>query len=359
MRRPTFLLPLLLLVAVLPTALSAQLQITAGAADIAVGGRFHLQYSRSSVDGEGGGADAIDDLFVRRARIQLNLRMSDAFDARVEPDFGGGGVGVGLADAWARLTLGPGLRLSAGQFKRAFTTFELASSTDLSLIERDGRIEGLAGCPGVASVCTFSRFTERLQFDDRDIGVRAEGAIGSRVSYMATLTNGEGRNSADVNDAKSFSGRLVVMPGGGLRVGAFAGSHDYLDRDTADQRATAFGADLELGEFRDGFHLIAGVASGDNWRSGPDAGFTAVQGLASFFLPLAEGGRFAGVEPLFRLSWATTENDVGEDQGALLLTPGLSVYVVGKNWIGVNLDRYDPDFAPSEWSLKVQAFAFF
>src|SRR5688572_18550650 len=119
MRRLLFL-PMLALV-LLPGPAGAQLQISAGAADITVGGRFHLQYSRSSVDGEGGGPDAIDDLFVRRARIQLNLRMSDAFDARVEPDFGGGGVGVGLADAWARLTLGAGLRLSAGQFKRAFT----------------------------------------------------------------------------------------------------------------------------------------------------------------------------------------------------------------------------------------------
>jgi hypothetical protein len=359
MRRPTSLPLLLLLVALLPSALSAQLQISAGAADITFGGRFHLQYSRSSVDGEGGGPDAVDDLFVRRARIQLNLRMSDAFDARVEPDFGGGGVGVGLADAWARLTLGPGLRLSAGQFKRAFTTFELTSSTDLPVIERDGRIEGVAGCPGVASVCTFSRFTERLHFDDRDIGVRAEGAIGSRVSYMATLTNGEGRNAADVNDGKSVSGRLVFAPGESLRIGAFAGSHDYLDRDTTDQRAAAFGADLELGAFRDGFHLMAGVVRGDNWLLGRDAEFTTAQGLASFYLPFGEGGRFAGVEPMLRLSWATTEDGEDAEGEAILLTPGISLYLSGKNWIGVNLDRYDPDSAPSEWSLKVQAFAFF
>jgi hypothetical protein len=359
MRRPAFLPLLLLLVAVLPNALSAQVQISAGAASITVGGRLHLQYSRSSVDGEGGGPDAIDDLFVRRARIQLNLRMSDAFDARVEPDFGGGGVGVGLADAWARVTLGPGLRLSAGQFKRAFSTFELTSSTDLPLIERDGRIEGMAGCPGVASVCTFSRFSEALAFDDRDIGLRAEGALGSKVSYMATLTNGQSRNAADVNDAKSVSGRLVVAPAASLRLGVYAGSHDYLDPDTADQRATAFGADLEWGAFRDGLHLMAGAHTGDNWLLGPDAEFTGAQGLASFYVPFGEGGRFAGVEPLLRLSWATTEDGEDAEGEAILLTPGVSLYVSGKNFIALNLDRYDPDFAPSEWSLKVQAFAFF
>ena len=298
----------LFLLALLPGRASAQVQITAGAADIGVGGRFHVQYTRSSVDGEDGGPDVPDDVFMRRARIQLNLRMSDAFDARVEPDFGGGGVGVGLADAWARVTLAPALRISAGQFKRAFSTFEIASSTDLSLIERDGRIEGVGGCPGVASVCTFSRFSERLQFDDRDLGLRAEGALGSRISYMATLTNGEGRNAPDVNDRKSFSGRVVIAPTGSLRIGGYAASHDYQDADTVQHRAAAFGADVELGAYRDGFHLMAGVHAGDNWLVDTEAGFSAAQALATFYLPLSEGGRFAGVEPLFRVSWATTED---------------------------------------------------
>ena len=359
MRRPTLAFFLLALAFAPAAEAAAQLRVSAGAADITFGGRLHLQYSASSVDGEDGGPDAIDDVFVRRARLQVNLRMGDLFDARVEPDFGGGGVGVGLADAWARVTFDDAFRISAGQFKRAFSTFELTSSTDSPVIERDGRIEGVANCPGVASVCSFSRLAERLQFDDRDIGLRVEGELGDRVTYLATLTNGEGRNAADVNDGKSFSGRLVVEPVEDLLIAGFAGSHDYLDALGDDERAAAFGADLEWGAFRDGFRLVAGVATGDNWLAGPDADFMAAQGVASFYFPFDDDRSVAGIEPLFRVSLASTEDAGGIDREALLLTPGVALYVVGKNFVSVNLDRYDPDFADSEWSLKVQAYAFF
>ena len=211
MRRPSAWLVLLLLGALSPAPVFAQLQITARAASLSVGGLFQTQYSVSSADGDGGAANAVDDFFVRRARILIDLKVGTALDGRIEPDFGGGGVGVGLADLYARMTFGRGFRLSAGQFKRAFSQFELASDTDLPTIERDARIEGVSGCPGVGGVCSFSRLAGRLQFDERDIGLRAEGDLGTRLQYMATLTNGEGRNAADVNDAKSVSGRLTFI----------------------------------------------------------------------------------------------------------------------------------------------------
>jgi hypothetical protein len=308
--------------------------------------RLHLQYANSSVE------SAIDDAFARRARIELNWRVNEVFDGGVEADLIAGGV----ADAWGRITFAPQLAVSVGQFKRAFSTFDLSSSNDLHIIERDGRVEGVNSCPGVGSVCTFSRFTQRLQFDARDIGLSAEGAFGERVSYLITLTNGEGANAADVNDAKSVSGRLVVTPVEGLDLGVFAASHDYLDPDDETGRAMALGADLEWGAFRDGFHLMAGAATGDNWLLGEDGEFTTAQVMTSLYVPFAGGSRFAGIEPLLRVSWASTE-DAEDEGGALLVTPGLSLYVFGRSSIALNLDRYDPDSGPSEWSLKVQMFA--
>ena len=355
MRRCSGLLLMFTLTATLPAPVRGQLQITARAASISVGGRLHVQYSRSSADG---GVDAVDDVLIRRARINLDLRIGDVLDARVVPDFGGGGTGAGLADGWARLTLAPAVRLSVGQFKRAFSGFELASSTDLPVIERDGRVEGVSGCPGVGGVCTFARLTERLQFDDRDLGVRAEGRLGERVDYVATITNGEGRNAADVNDAKSASGRIVLGFTDDIRVAGFAATHDFVAADGT-ERAQAFGADVEVGSWRDGFHLLAAVATGDNWMAGPGAGFATVLGLASLYLPLAEGGRFAGVEPMLRTGWTATENASGTGFTALVLTPGISLYVAGKNWVGVNLDWYDPKSGGPEWSFKTQAFVYF
>jgi hypothetical protein len=346
---------------VLPSALSAQLQITARAANISVGGLLHTQYSVSSVDGsDAGTTDAIDDVFIRRARINLDLRIGDV-DARVEPDWGGGGSGVGLADMFVRWTLARPLRLSVGQFKRGFSIFELHSDTDLPDIERDARIEGLTSCPGVGNVCSFSRLAQQLQFDERDMGIRAEGDLGSKVQYLATLTNGQGRNNADVNDAKSVSGRVTVLFTPTIKLAGYAASHDYLGpapvRET--ERAEAFGADLDFGAFRNGFHLLVGVIGGDNWLSGSAADFNAVQGIASYYVALPEGGTLAGIEPMVRVDRSSTEDAAGLGLSALILTPGVSFYVNGKNWLGINFDHYDPSRGESAWSLKTQFFFYY
>jgi hypothetical protein len=182
-----------------------------------------------------------------------------------------------------------------------------------------------------------------------------------RVSYMGTLTNGQGPNAADVNDAKSLAGRVEVQAAENLRLGVFGGLHDHPDLlpavDDSDY-GEAFGADFELGTWRNGFHVLAGIAAGNNWRLGPDVDFLAAQLLASWYAGL---GRplLAGIEPLFRLSWADPDRDV-EDAGGLLLTPGVMLYFEGRNGVSVNLDSYSPDGdRGSEWSLKAQAFLYF
>ena len=355
--RRTQILFLGLALAALPASLSAQLTVSARAADISVGGLFQTQYTISSVDGSGGGADAVDDVFIRRARINLDLRVG-ALDARIEPDFGGRGAGVGLADLYARLTFGRPLRVSVGQFKRAFSLFELSSDTDLPFIERDARIEGLTSCPGVGGVCTFSRLAARLQFDERDMGLRAEGDLGSKVTYMVTLTNGEGRNAADVNDAKSVSGRATVALTPRIRLAGFGGSHDYLSGTTT-RRAGALGADVEVGTWRRGLHVIAGVIGGDNWLASTSSEFLAAQSQFSWYAALPEGGRFVGIEPMLRVDRSAAEDAAGVELSALTLTPGLALYVAGKNWLGLNLDHYNPARGDSEWSFKTQLYFYY
>ena len=346
---------LLFLAAGSPARLFAQLTITPRAAALTVGGRIHVQYTRSSADGDDGTADAVDDVFIRRARATIDIKIGDVFDARV----GGGGAKFALTDVYTRLNLARSFRVSAGQFKRAFSLFELSSSTNLPIIERDGRIEGVSGCPGVGGVCTFSRLSERLHFDGRDLGLRAEGDLSTRVRYAATLTNGEGKNTPDVNDSKSASGRVVLALTDAFRLAGFGGVHDYVGADSATHHARAVGIDVEVGTWREGFHLVAGVVAGDNWLVGTDAGFSSAQALASVYIPLRPGGRFAAVEPLLRAGWTTTETALGTDYRTLLFTPGISLYVAGKNWVGLNLDWYDTNDGGSDWSLKTQAFVYF
>jgi hypothetical protein len=343
----------------LPTALAAQLQITARGANVTLGGRFQVQYSKSSVDGgDTATTDAVDDIFVRRGQINLELRIGD-LEARLEPEFAVGNIG--LADGWIRWRFGGPLRISVGQFKRAFSIFELHSDVELPWIERDARIEGLTSCPGVGNVCSFSRFAGQLQFDERDVGVRAEGDLGSKVQYLATLTNGQGRNLADVNDGKSVSGRIVVLFTPTIKLAGYAASHDYLGpapaRDT--EYAQAFGADLEIGTFRDGFHLLAGVIGGENWLVGPTADFNAIQGIASYYVPFAEGAKLAGIEPMLRVDRSWTENATDVEISSLILTPGISFYVSGRNWLGINFDHYDPSRGETAWSLKTQFYFYY
>ena len=332
--------------------LIAQNTISARAASIRFGGRLHTQYATSSVGSDDSG------FFFRRARLTADITVNDFLDGRVQPEFAGGSAE--LKDAYVRLNFSPGFQLSMGQFKRAFDLFELSSSTDLSLIERDGRVGGVGGCAGVGGLCSYSRFTEKLGFADRDTGLRATGAAGA-VEYEVSVTNGEGANENDANDSKSLSGRVSVEVADGLTVSGQMALHDYVAEDDDGATGSAWGMDLQYGGWRDGLLVQASVVGGDNWKNldaeGTASTFMTFQGVASYYAPL-EGGRFVGVEPLVRLSYGDPDTNVADD-GGLVFTPGVMVYVMGKNKLGFNLDVWSPQAGDTEYSLKFQSFLYF
>jgi hypothetical protein len=341
--------------AALSTPLSAlgQTQIKARAATITVGGRLQVQAVTSSA------TDATSfDSYIRRARVFFGVEISDFFEARLLPDFAGGKVA--LQDAYISLNFDPALEASVGQFKRASEVFELSSSTQLPIIERDGRVPGAGDCTGTGGVCTFSRLMQKLRYSERDMGLRIAGSTG-RFSYMATMTNGTGVNVKDENDGKSYSGRAAVEVADGFEIGGFVGLHDYPDAGgNADYGAT-FGADLDWGEWYEGLHLQAAMIGGDNWKaldaSGNEAQFLTGQAVLTYFIPV-DSDRWEAVEPLARVSWGDPDTETADD-AAWLVTPGFSLFVSGRNKIATNLDIYIPEMGDSETSLKVQAFLYF
>ncbi|MDH3207344.1 MAG: OprO/OprP family phosphate-selective porin [Gemmatimonadota bacterium] len=337
---------------VLPLPLSAQLEVSGRGADLRIGGRVHSQYSVSSIDA------ATSDFFIRRARLNVDVAVNDFLSGRVQPEFSGGSASV--LDAYAQLDFSPGFRIAVGQFKRSFDIFELASSTDLSLIERDGRIEGYGVCSGVGSVCSYSRLTEALDFAGRDQGVRVEGSSG-QLSYQATLTNGTGLNTSDENDRKSVAGRVTLDINENVRASGQLALHDYVDPAADNATAVAFGGDVEIGTWRDGLLVQAGLIIGDNWEldpvtSGPPS-FLALQGVASYYVPV-DGERVVGIEPLARISYGDPDTDTNDDNG-LLITPGFMVYIMGRSKIGANFDIYSPATGDKEFSFKIQSFLYF
>lgn len=343
---------LLLLTAYAPGAADAQLEISSRASSIRIGGRAHAQYSVSSAPG------ADTDFFFRRVRFIADITVNDFVSGRIQPDFAGGKTT--LQDTYIRLSFSNAFRLSFGQLKRAYDVFELSSSTDMSLIERDGRIEGVSHCAGVGSVCSYSRLTESLGFAGRDQGVKLDGRSGS-FSYQATVTNGTGVNVADENDAKSFSARMTVEAAADVRISSQLALHDYEYGDNRTGRARGWGADVEIGGWRDGFMLMGAVTGGDNWKllgaGNEPATFVAAQVVASYYRPI-HAARLSGIEPLLRVSLGDPDTAV-DSNGATVFTPGLMFYFEGKNKIGANLDFYSPHAGESELSLKVQTFLYF
>ena len=351
------LLCLALLTTFGPAAVEAQVQISARGASLRVGGRLHAQYQQSSVE------DANTDFFIRRARLSGDWTFNDFLSGRVMTDFAGGSAK--LQDVYVQLDFSDVFVVQFGQAKRAFDLNELLSSTDLSTIERTGSVTGYAGCAGVGSICSYSRLSEALEFGGRDMGVHVRGNSG-RLGYMASLTNGVGLNVRDENGGKSVAARATFDVADGITVGANVQSKDYVQPDDATGRAVAWGADIEIGSWRDGLKVHGSIMGGENWRSldaTTTAGsfipgkVTASEVYVSYYVPLA-GERFVALEPVGRISFANP-NDSLMDAGGTLVTPGLMAYILGKNKIGFNWDYYMPQTGDAVHSFRVQTFLYF
>jgi hypothetical protein len=294
----------------------AQVEISSKAMSMKINGRVHFQFNHTSVES----AQLPTTFFVRRARLSIDVKVNDFVSGRVQPEFGEGVTG--LRDAYVRLNFAPGFRTS------------------------------------------FSRFTEKLSYSDRDLGVMVDGALGSSgLQYMASVTNGRGpNNDIDENGSKSFTGRLEYNVGK-LRVGGHVGTHDYPNDSTGtDEFGTAFGADVHWGEYeKPGAHVQAGLVYGDNWKNltTPDPSkFASAQVIGAYMFPVTENRFLYGVEPVFRASWGDPDTDVSDDEG-WVFTPGVMFHFTGRNKFAVNVDVWTPATGDTEYSLKAQTYLHF
>ncbi|HSG07222.1 MAG TPA: porin [Longimicrobiales bacterium] len=350
-------LPALVLVQA-PAGLAAQaVEPRAPVERTEVGGRFHLQMNTSSADGE-----PASEFLVRRARIWAAARVNDWIDGAVQVDVAGATAVARYA--FVRFSLSPAARLSFGQFKRAFDTFELTSSADILVVERDGDVRGAFDCAGVGGVCSYSRFSEKLFLSSLDVGALLQGEIAAgKLGYLVSATNGTGPNAREENGTKSFSARVEWMPSPRLKLGANAAVHDYVNVVTGDDDyAPASALDVEVGNFDEGFHLQAGILAGQNWLNlradGEESRFLSWQGIVTYRIPLAGHHRIRAVEPLGRVSWGDPDRDATSD-GGILLTPGLVLHFDGRNKVGANVDIWHAQTGGTAWGLKAQTYLYF
>ncbi len=345
----------------IPDSAEAQDISARNGSTVTLGGRVQVQYEYS------GREDVASSFFIRRAWVTMDGRLNDLVSGRVQFDAKGSNV----LEAYLAISPSRSFQLQVGQFKRAMSYFWLAANSQLPIIERDGRVTGVQECPGVRGVCSFGQLTGSLGLDTYEPGLLATGRFGGgeggRLGYRVTLTNGEGIDAKDVNNEKSASGQFSVFLGENSRLSAYAALDETVcEEDDETCWLPATGIEFESGTWRrKGPHLLANFVRGRNWKVGEDAQFKALQVMGAWHLPLAEDRSVDAVEPLLRVSWASTEDASGADVSGVVLTPGFMVYLAGWNGIAANLDLYrtiaDPDsnYDDMEWSFKVQAFMFF
>ena len=318
-------------------------------------GFAHIQLNTSSSeDGLGSG------FRIRRARLTVSGSFNQYLSGKIEPDFGEGVVS--LKDAYVKLSSYEGsLNFTVGQFKQPFDIFELTSDTKLQIIERAGDINGVGGCPGVGGLCSYGRFTGKLGYAGRDLGVKVDGsADDGRIAYSASLTNGEGENKAETNNTKTMAGRLTYRMANGIRFSGNLSLKDY-STETDPARARAYGFDVEAGSLgKPGFHTQVAFSAGDNWKNldeaGAPVGFRAAQALAGYRIPVRRyPGLLDSVEPVARVSWGDPSQNLRGD-GGMLLTPGVMFHLAGGNYIATNLDVWNPETGNAEWSFKIQTY---
>lgn len=340
--------------ALILAATAAQAQQRPGVT-VSLGGRAQLQYGTTSIGEEelGEAAPASNTFEARRVRLRVDLDVGDWITARIQPDFAQGDLR--LADAWIDFGMSDYLSFKVGQFRRSFSLIELTSSSTLPTIERGVRIAGLDdyvdGVPGEHyAVLAASGYV------GRDLGASLRGGT-ERFGWEVGVFNGEGADERDVNDEKTVAGRLGVSPSADLPLRLAAAT---IRRDTPGENGWAYEVDAEWGAFGSpGIHLLAEAAFGDDLTSATDARFSGVQGILSWLAPLP-GDRFEALELVGRASWADPNDDVDEDDG-LLLTPGVNLYVFGRNRIMAGWDLYLPaaDALEAQNGFRAQAQVYF
>jgi hypothetical protein len=304
----------------------------------------------------------------RRVRLAADVTIREWIRGILEADYALGNVG--LRRAYVDLGFDDAFGLRIGQFKRGFSRVFLTSSLETPVIERGVRLRGLRDAyvradgargervlgPGAVIGDAFE-VLDAFGHVDYEIGAAVHGELGS-VGYEAGVFNGAGPDAADENDAKSFAARATVaianLP---LSVG---GGVSYREVGSGDGSVggTAFAIDAEWGGFRRaGLRLLLEGTGGENYLA--DETFAGAHAMASWFHAI-EGVRIEGVEAAARASWGDPNRAQDGDAG-VLLTPGVSVYFIGRNRLSLNWDVFVPqdDRFSTEHGLRAQAqFAF-
>jgi hypothetical protein len=323
-------------------------------------GRVQVQFSTSSVADDEVDTPVAGSAFeARRVRLAADVLVRDWIQGLLEADYAVGNLA--LRRAFIDFQFDDAFSLRVGHFKRAFSKIFMTSSLETPAIERGLRIRGVPetylradgtqpgpvlGADGV--IGDAFGVLDALGHVDYELGAAVHGEVGG-FGYEAGVYNGTGQGTRDRNDGKAFAARGTLGVGESPLVLGAAASYQEVGVGDASDGGAAFTVDAEWGAFRrPGVHVIVEAVTGENHFV--DESFATAQAMAAWFRPL-EHPRLDGVEVIGRVSWGDPDTSLADDAGTLL-TPGINVYLFGRNRLSLNWDvfvpqghRFDPEHA--------------
>lgn len=306
---------------------------------------MQTQFNTTSVDDA-----APSQLFIRRARIELGVRMSELVSGVIQPDFGN--EDVELKDTYLKLALSPGFELLAGKAYRPFGLLEQTSSKRMLPIERGLRIRGLTAADEYG-------LTSGLDYSDRDIGVQVLGAPDAApagLAYAAGVFRGPLHGMVGAQDSYQYAARVTARAADDVRVGLGWSSRHFAEDDSETpelRRGHAFEVDFEYGAFAPGLHVLVELATGDVQPLADETFRGAHAWLA--YRTESMGTTVSAVEPVLRLSWADQDPEASglARPPGTLVTPGLNLYFGSLNRVMINYDMWlGADGSPDAQSFK-------
>ncbi|MDB4948233.1 MAG: hypothetical protein JWM27_882 [Gemmatimonadetes bacterium] len=331
-------------------------------------GRLQPELRTSDITTPGVNTVPGSEFLLRRAYIEFSAQLAENVRSKVEVN--ATRRAVNLEDAWLEVDLGKYVTWRAGQEKKPVERLEIMSSSTYPVVERGAAVAGLK----TPNLVSQNNFLTAAGFTAHDVGtsvlLHTRDSAAVPVSLRLGVWDGQGKDNAEVNSAKTFGARLVVNPMPALSLGASFVSHDdpvsvksgtttVVAADSA-PRSNAFGLDGEWGTMDRGLHVVADAAFGRQSHAG--ALVSTIAGLRPVAVPagttieprfrtfhvvgeykvlLGENPFVQAVGPVFRWDRTTPDTENG-GIASTLLTPGVNVYFSPKAWLMVNYDVLKP-----------------
>lgn len=190
--------------------------IEAGALEVNVGGRLHLD--GAVFDDPASNRTGVTDAAVRRARIEVSGRIGKVVRFRVDREFAGGSSG--WRNVWVSLEPVRNLELKGGNFKVPLAMEDLQSSNSMPFVERsltsaltpDYGLGGMASASGNRWSFALGYFTDPLSHDESSGIERGHGLAGratilpiKRDKFILHLGLGSERRTIEAAERVRFS----------------------------------------------------------------------------------------------------------------------------------------------------------